>query len=206
MDVLTLKSKVKLDCIRCEKCCIYRGDIRISPLNLCQISKFLNITTKEFLEKYTDRLYGNLLEIVLKTVKKEKQCILYNEKIKGCSIHKVKPMQCVMFPLIPENLKRDYFYNSEQCVLEDAKEITVNQWINGNNKIYSKFLSPSDKALVKATLSAQIACIPWFSILQPVYIFPLFAFNTAPTLKLLYGTYAFSLTLYTKSISFSKFI
>ena len=72
MDVLTLKSKVKLDCIRCEKCCIYRGDIRISPLNLCQISKFLNITTKEFLEKYTDRLYGNLLEIVLKTVKKEK--------------------------------------------------------------------------------------------------------------------------------------
>lgn len=138
MDVLTLKSKVKLDCIRCEKCCIYRGDIRISPLNLCQISKFLNITTKEFLEKYTDRLYGNLLEIVLKTVKKEKQCVLYNEKIKGCSIHKVKPMQCVMFPLIPENLKRDYFYNSEQCVLEDAKEITVNQWINGNNKIYSK--------------------------------------------------------------------
>lgn len=138
MDILTLKSKVKLGCIRCEKCCIYRGDIRISPLNLCKICKFLKITPKEFIEKYTDRLSGNVLELVLKTVKEEKQCIFYDEEIKGCSIHAVKPMQCVMFPLVPENLKRDYFYNSEQCILEDVKEITVNEWVNGNNKIYSK--------------------------------------------------------------------
>ena len=43
-----------------------------------------------------------------------------------------------MFPLVPENLKRDYFVDSGQCRLEDAKEITVNEWVNGNNKIYSK--------------------------------------------------------------------
>ena len=43
-----------------------------------------------------------------------------------------------MFPLVPENLKRDYFVDSEQCKIEDAKEITVNEWVNGNNKIYSK--------------------------------------------------------------------
>ena len=47
-------------------------------------------------------------------------------------------MQCVMFPLVPENLKRDYFYNSNQCIFKDAKEITVNEWINGNNKLYSR--------------------------------------------------------------------
>lgn len=138
MDILTLKSKVKLGCIRCEKCCIYRGDIRITPLNLCKISKFLKITPKEFISKYTDREEENLFEIVLKTVKKEKQCILYKEEIKECAIHKVKPMQCVMFPLVPENLKRDYFYNSNQCMLENIEEITVDEWINGNNKIYSK--------------------------------------------------------------------
>lgn len=138
MEILTLKSKVKLGCIRCEKCCVYRGDIRISPLNLCKICKFLKITTKEFVEKYTDRVQENVLEIVLKTVKEEKQCIFYDERIKGCRIHKVKPMQCVMFPLVPENLKRDYFYNSEQCILKDTKEITVNKWINGNNRSYSR--------------------------------------------------------------------
>lgn len=137
MDILTLKSKVKLGCTRCEKCCIYRGDIRISPLNLCYISKFLKINPKEFVEKYTDRVKDNVLEIVLKTIKEEKQCILYNNQIKGCSIHKVKPMQCVMFPLVPENLKRNYFYNSNQCIVE-GKEITVDDWLNGNNKIYSR--------------------------------------------------------------------
>ena len=43
-----------------------------------------------------------------------------------------------MFPLVPENLKRDYFVDSGQCKLDDAKEITVNEWLNGNKKIYSK--------------------------------------------------------------------
>ena len=138
MDILTLKSKVKLGCNRCEKCCIYRGDIRLIPVNACKISKFLKISIKEFLEKYTERLENNQLELVLKTTTKLKQCILYDENIKGCLIHSVKPMQCVMFPLVPENLKRDYFINSNQCVLDDIKEITVNEWLNGNKKIYSK--------------------------------------------------------------------
>ncbi len=138
MDILTLKSKVRLGCTRCEKCCIYRGDIRLNPLNICKISKYLKIPIKEFIYEYTDRLEDNKLELVLKTTGKLKQCILYNKDIKGCSIHSVKPMQCVMFPLVPENLKRNYFYNSNQCILKDTKEITVNEWLNGNNKIYKK--------------------------------------------------------------------
>lgn len=138
MDILTLKSKEKLGCNQCDKCCIYRGDIRLTPMNVCEISKFLNISIKEFLNNYTDRLEGNPLELVLKTKGDKKECILYDENIKGCGIHKVKPMQCVMFPLVPENLKRDYFYNSKQCVIEDAPEISINKWLNGNNNIYKK--------------------------------------------------------------------
>lgn len=138
MDILTLKSKVKLGCNLCDKCCIYRGDIRLMPINVWKISKFLNISVKEFLDKYTDRPKNCKLELVLKTTGTLRQCILYNETEKKCGIHPVKPLQCVMFPLVPENLKRDYFVDSEQCKLEDAKEITVNEWVNGNNKIYSK--------------------------------------------------------------------
>ena len=138
MDILTLKSKVKLGCNLCDKCCIYRGDIRLLPINVWRISKYLNISVKEFLEKYTERPMRNKLELVLKTTGELKQCILYDEIGKKCGIHSVKPLQCVMFPLIPENLKRDYFVDSGQCKLEDAKEITVNEWVNGNNKIYSK--------------------------------------------------------------------
>lgn len=138
MDILTLKSKVKLGCNLCDKCCIYRGDIRLLPINVWKISKFLNVSVKEFLEKYTDRPRESKLELVLKTKGELRQCILYDGIEKKCGIHQVKPLQCVMFPLVPENLKRDYFYDSGQCKLEDAKEITVDEWINGNNKIYSK--------------------------------------------------------------------
>lgn len=138
MDILTLKSKVKLGCNLCDKCCIYRGDIRLLPVNVWRISKYLKISVEEFLEKYTDRPEGSKLELVLKTTGDLKQCILYDESGKKCGIHTVKPLQCVMFPLVPENLKRDYFVDSGQCRLEDAKEITVNEWVNGNNKIYSK--------------------------------------------------------------------
>ena len=127
-----------MGCNLCDKCCIYRGDIRLLPVNVWRISKYLNVSVKEFIEKYTDRPDGSKLELVLKTTGEFRQCILYNEPGKKCGIHPVKPLQCVMFPLVPENLKRDYFIDSGQCQLEDAKEITVNEWFNGNNKIYSK--------------------------------------------------------------------
>ncbi len=138
MDILTLKSKVKLGCNMCDKCCIYRGDIKLTPINVCNISKYLNISNEEFIDKYTYRIEERPLELFLKTTGEKRECILYDKKIHGCGIHKVKPMQCTMFPLVPENLKRDYFYDSEQCKLENAKEITVNDWLNGNNNNYKK--------------------------------------------------------------------
>jgi hypothetical protein len=53
LDVLTLNSKVKLGCKICDKCCVYRGDIKITSINVAMISKYLKISTKEFVEKYT---------------------------------------------------------------------------------------------------------------------------------------------------------
>lgn len=44
-----------------------------------------------------------------------------------------------MFPLVPENLKKDYFFNQGTCTYEDAPLITVNKWLNGNNGLYKKF-------------------------------------------------------------------
>ena len=117
-EILDLKSKVNLNCTLCEKCCEYRGDIKITPINVLKISKFLKISIDEFLEKYTEEVNDRS-----------------NYK---CQIHKVKPMQCVVFPLVPVDLKRDLFVNTNGCVLKNDKKTTVDKWINGNNKIYSK--------------------------------------------------------------------
>ena len=138
MEVLDLKSKVKLGCNMCDKCCIYRGDIRLTPVNVYEISKYLNIDIKSFINKYTDRLKNQEPELVLKTVGDKKLCILYDNQNKKCGIHKVKPMQCIMFPLVPVDLNNDKFYNSGECILKDAKPISVNKWINGNNQIYNR--------------------------------------------------------------------
>lgn len=153
MDILTLKSKVKLGCNMCDKCCIYRGDIKVTPINVCNISRFLGVSNREFIEKYTNRFENRPLELFLKTNGEKRECVLYNNEIHGCGIHKVKPMQCTMFPLVPENLRRDYFYDSEQCKLEDAKQITVNEWLNGNNNNYKK-----NKKI----------CLEWIAFLEEV--------------------------------------
>lgn len=138
MDIVTLNSKIKLGCNLCDKCCINRGDIRVTPVNVCKISKYIGISIEEFLKTYTNRLFNESLETIIKAQGNKNECMLYNSKTRTCTIHPVKPMQCVMFPLVPENLKKDYFYSNEQCKYLPEKEIKVYEWLNGNNKIYSK--------------------------------------------------------------------
>ena len=53
-EILNLKSKSNLSCILCEKCCEYRGDIKITPINVLEISKFLKISIDDFLKGYTE--------------------------------------------------------------------------------------------------------------------------------------------------------
>lgn len=139
MDILTLNSKVKLGCKICDKCCIYRGDIKLTSINVCRISKYLKITPKEFIQKYTHKLEDEFPEIALNGVGEKRECILYDKSTMRCTVHKVKPMQCVMFPLVPESLKNDFFYNSGMCEYDNQKEIKVKKWLNGNNGIYMKY-------------------------------------------------------------------
>lgn len=136
--ILNLKSKDNLNCTLCEKCCEYRGDIKITPINVLEISKFLKISISEFLEKYTEEVKGEEPEIVIKGLGQKRECIFNDRENFKCKIHKVKPMQCVVFPLIPVDINRDLFINSKACPIDCNKTTTVNKWINGNHNIYKK--------------------------------------------------------------------
>lgn len=139
MDILTLNSKVKIGCKICDKCCVYRGDIKITSINVAMISKYLKMTTNEFIKKYTHEVEGEFPEIALNGVGEKRMCALYDEKTCKCTVHKVKPMQCVMFPLVPEDLKNDFFIDSGACKIDDIKEIKVKKWLGGNRGIYIKY-------------------------------------------------------------------
>lgn len=129
-NLLTLKSKVELGCDMCDTCCKYRGDIRLTVKNILDISRYLGITTNEFIEKYTHDIDGFKPEKALNSKGEFRECILYDSKSKKCSVNSVKPLQCVVFPLFPEDVKNDYFYVTEQCKCKNKKEITVNEWLN----------------------------------------------------------------------------
>lgn len=137
-EILTMKSKTNLSCKICDKCCKYRGDIKITPINILEISKFLKIEIKEFLEKYTYEIKGQEPEIALKGIGEERRCILNDEKTFKCKVHKVKPIQCIMFPLMPIDVEKDLFINMYACPVDKKKKTRVNKWLNGNNNIYKR--------------------------------------------------------------------
>lgn len=135
-ELLTLKSKVELGCDRCDTCCKYRGDIRLTIKNIFDISRYLGITPGDFMNDYTHELEGQEPERALNAVGEFQECVMYDNKKKICSINSVKPLQCVIFPLVPESIKQDYFYVKGECKCKNKNLITVNEWLNGNNNIY----------------------------------------------------------------------
>ena len=137
-ELLGLKSKSNLNCKICDKCCEYRGDIKITPINVLEISKYLKISIDEFLEKYTEPAPNEEPEIVIKGVGEKRYCIFNDRQTFKCKIHDVEPMQCLVFPLVPWDLEKNLFINSNACVLKDDKKIKVDKWLNDNNKIYKK--------------------------------------------------------------------
>ena len=108
-------------------------------MNVIEISKFLNISTNQFLQKYTNRLLDENPEIVLKAIEQKNRCILNDKNTNMCTIHSVKPMQCVTFPLVPIDLENDIFFNQDTCVCKNKKEIKVIDWLNGKKGIYVKY-------------------------------------------------------------------
>lgn len=138
MEILTMKSKELLGCNCCDKCCINRGDIRITPLNACMISKYLKISLVDFYNTYTEELKEEAPEKVLKAVGEKYYCIMHEPKTRTCKINSVKPIQCAIFPLFPEDIQNDFFSNQGTCTCTEKKLITVKKWLNGNNNIYKK--------------------------------------------------------------------
>ena len=135
---LTLKSKVNINCTLCDKCCQNRGDIKLTPINVIEIAKFLKITPNEFIEKYTHKVSDDSIEIAINAEGDKGFCVFNTEGTYKCKIQKVKPVQCVVFPLVPVDLSRDLFINTNQCPIDTNKITTVNKWFNGNNNIYKK--------------------------------------------------------------------
>ena len=129
-------TKVSFKCNNCGKCCRLRGDIVLYPMDIIRISNFLNISCKDFLEKYTITLESStiLSQIVIKS-KNDKflTCVFLNKK-NMCRIYEVRPIACSNFPFLILN-ENTYLVQMVPCVQDfnnGSKHILNNNGDSGH--------------------------------------------------------------------------
>ena len=135
----------KFHCDQCGKCCINRDDIILSPMDIFKMAKELKVTPVDFYHEYCVFNIGenSRIPIVrLGSVGNDRHCVLL--KNHKCSVHKVKPAVCGMFPLGRYMVfeKGDYdmadFSASKVKYLlqppdcgDNSEEHTVREWLSG---------------------------------------------------------------------------
>lgn len=140
-----LDDTFRFHCDQCGKCCTHREDIILSPMDIFRMSKELNISTAEFYKEYCVFNIGEhtRMPIVrLASRGKDQHCVLLNNR--KCSLHKVKPAVCAMYPLGRyialdkgdytkegiANRKVQYLMQPLDCG-DDSEEHTVREWLSG---------------------------------------------------------------------------
>lgn len=93
-DQTVLEPGVHYACQRCNACCKWPGDVRISEGDISAIADFLGLSDNDFILRYT-RLRANRTGLSL-LEKQNHECIMLEDG--GCRIHPVKPSQCQGFP------------------------------------------------------------------------------------------------------------
>ncbi len=126
---------LKFSCTGCGKCCQGTpGYVWLSLNDIERISKFLNISKKEFLIKYTRQVFNRLS---LLEVKDNFKCIFLIDN--KCQIYTVRPIQCKTFPFWPENVQSKENWKKISCEgIDNVNAKTISQdEIDKQLKFYS---------------------------------------------------------------------
>ena len=140
-----LDDTFKFHCDQCGKCCTHREDIILSPMDIFKMAKELKMTPVEFYHEYCVFNIGEhtRMPIVrLASEGKDTHCVLL--KNHRCSVHKVKPAVCTMFPLGRYMCFEKDDYNAESIDTSKVKYLlqppecgdesethTVREWLSG---------------------------------------------------------------------------
>ena len=140
-----LDDTFKFHCDQCGKCCTHREDIILSPMDIFKMAKELKMTPVEF---YHECCVFNIGEhtrmpiVRLASEGKDTHCVLL--KNHRCSVHKVKPAVCAMFPLgrymsfekddynaeSIDTSKVKYLLQPPECG-DESETHTVREWLSG---------------------------------------------------------------------------
>lgn len=148
--------KVVTGCNSCGQCCRNRNDILLKPIDIYKMSKELNISPIQLINKYCEVYIGETSKLPVVSVKfrdnlfdKTTICPFLkkvNEKTYHCRIHNSKPGVCKIYPLGRINSGNDnetmYFKQPITCVKkEDQKEYTFEEWLGEDYKLQEDFFA-----------------------------------------------------------------
>jgi uncharacterized protein len=95
------KNGLRFACTECGKCCTGEpGYVWISQEEIEEMAAFLEIPVKEFVERYTRQVDG---ELSLKEYPRTYDCIFLRDN--KCMVYKARPKQCRTFPFWEETLE-----------------------------------------------------------------------------------------------------
>lgn len=86
-DLFVLEPGVYYVCQRCNACCRWPGDVRVSNVEITAIADFLGMQEDDFISRFT-RLRTNRTGLSL-LEKENHECLMLEGG--GCRIHPVKP-------------------------------------------------------------------------------------------------------------------
>lgn len=147
---------VKVDtagCIDCHKCCTGMGSsIILDPYDVWQLKTGLGKTFQELLNE--ERLELNMVDgLILPNLKmgEDERCSFLNDEGR-CSVHKLRPGICRIFPLgrIYEDGDYKYFLQKDQCIKANRSKIKIKKWIDIDNVAENRCFINAWHSFIKA--------------------------------------------------------
>ena len=147
--VAGLDDTFNFSCSRCNNCCKHRpgeGGFTIPhllPYDIIRLSRSLNITTTEFLDRYAefDQLDWPPIRLpILKFIgdEQEMRCPFLDDS--GCSVHEDKPMICRLYPLGKSTLEAETLIllpkRLKHCLGGSGREHTVREWLEESGVLH----------------------------------------------------------------------
>jgi uncharacterized protein len=91
------------ECKLCGECCFGKGGIKVTDIEMKDISDFLNLSPFKFRSQYCEIRNSALMLVT----GRNGYCIFF-DPVKQCLIHDVKPEICRLWPFYDANMLDEY--------------------------------------------------------------------------------------------------
>lgn len=151
----------EFSCNICGSCCRNRNDILLSSYDVFRLSKHLEMSPYEMINKYCDRYIGGdsklpIVSIKFKTIdnlgKTYTACpfLKHRDGLVKCTVHEAKPFVCAAYPLgrafkNEDDVQSVAYYRQDVTCGGKGKTQTVREWLD------SYALSDSEEAFLVFT-------------------------------------------------------